>query len=239
MLDQVERRALRAVAAQFFVNGFIFASFVPRLPEIRDRIGVDLATMGLLLTASGVAGFVASAVVGRLVARFGTRRLLAITGVALAAVLPVMGYATTPAIFVLGAAGLAALDVTVDVSMNIQGSRLSEKRHAPVMNRLHALWSVGTVFGGLLASRVSAAGIALSTHLVVVGVVFVGVVVVISRRMLRTDDSLVSPDPDRVDAGAVDTDPVDTSARGPSSRRASVIFAVLGVRRDHARGLLE
>ena len=224
----MERRALRAVAAQFFVNGFIFASFVPRLPEIRDRIGVDLATMGLLLTASGVAGFVASAVVGRLVARFGTRRLLAITGVALAAVLPVMGYATTPAIFVLGAAGLAALDVTVDVSMNIQGSRLSEKRHAPVMNRLHALWSVGTVFGGLLASRVSAAGIALSTHLVVVGVVFVGVVVVISRRMLRTDDSLVSPDPDRLDAGAVDTDPVDTSARGPSSRRASVIFAVLG-----------
>ena len=43
MLDkQTQQRALRAVALQFLINGMVVASYVPRLPEIRDALGIDL-----------------------------------------------------------------------------------------------------------------------------------------------------------------------------------------------------
>ncbi|MEE8600415.1 MFS transporter [Euzebya tangerina] len=217
MLDVVERRALRAVAAQFFVNGFIYASFVPRLPEIRDRIGVDLAGIGVLLTVGGLAGFASSVLVGRLVTRFGTRRLLMGAGVALSLSLPVMGFATTPAVFLVGAAALGASDVIVDVAMNVQGSRLSEKRHTPVMNRLHALWSVGTVLGGLLASWLAGQDVPLEAHLLTVGLAFTALVLLLGRLLLANDDPLV----EQVDVKAPGSPPT-------SRRRVAIVFGLLG-----------
>ena len=34
-----DRRALQSVSVQFFANGVVYASFIPELPEIRDRVG--------------------------------------------------------------------------------------------------------------------------------------------------------------------------------------------------------
>ena len=46
------RRVIASLAVQFLVNGFVYASLVARLPQIRDRVGISLATLGLALTAS-------------------------------------------------------------------------------------------------------------------------------------------------------------------------------------------
>ncbi|MCP4222575.1 MAG: MFS transporter, partial [Actinomycetia bacterium] len=69
-------RSLRAVATQFWINGMVFASFIPRLPEIRDRIEIDLATLGLLLTLGSLGGLAGSAICGPVIQRFGTRRAM-------------------------------------------------------------------------------------------------------------------------------------------------------------------
>ncbi len=70
--SDVDRRALRSVAVQFFVNGALFASFIPRLPEIRDRVDISVDQVGLLLSLAGVAGLVGSAAVGPAITRLGT-----------------------------------------------------------------------------------------------------------------------------------------------------------------------
>jgi predicted MFS family arabinose efflux permease len=89
-------RALASVAVQFFVNGAVFASFIPRLPEIRDRVGITDATVGLFLTIAGGCGLISSAFVGRLIDRFGTRRVLVVGAVALVVVLTVIGVVRAP-----------------------------------------------------------------------------------------------------------------------------------------------
>ena len=72
-----DRRALQAVAAQFFVNGAVLASFVPRLPEIRDSLDLSLDELGAILTAGAALGLLASLWSPRIIAAFGTRRALA------------------------------------------------------------------------------------------------------------------------------------------------------------------
>ena len=64
------RKTAVAVAALFFTNGAVFASWAPRIPELADRIGVDLAGLGLTLLMMGVGGLAGTGPAGRLIDRF-------------------------------------------------------------------------------------------------------------------------------------------------------------------------
>ena len=187
--DQADSRALRAVAVQFFVNGALFASFVPRLPEIRDRVEISVAGVGALLSIAGLFGLVGSAVVGHAISRLGTRTVMIGAGGLLAMSLSVVGLATTPALLLAGLAMMMVFDVMVDVAMNMQGSWLSARRHAPVMNRLHGLWSLGALAGGAASSRVAAAEVSLAAHLLVAALVLLALLGFVGPGLLRVDET--------------------------------------------------
>ncbi len=208
-----DNRALLSVAVQFFVNGLVVASFVPRLPEIRDRIDVSTATLGALLAIGSAAGLLGSATVGRFIERFGTRRVLIGGALVLVASLAIIGLATTPAVFLLGLMTLSSMDVLVDSAMNTQASWISGRRTVPVMNRLHGLWSLGTVVGGLVAAQAAAADISLQAHLLVASAVLLAVVVFVGRGLLTEDEYAA-----RVDA------PVTTGASGRVGRRLPLLL---------------
>ena len=121
-LNTTDRRALAAVAVQFFVNGALPASFIPRLPEIRDQVGIGIATGGLLVSLAGMTGLLSSAAVGPAIERFGTRRVILGAGAVIPLSLAVIGVARTPAVLLVGLIGMMAFDVLVDVPMNMQAS---------------------------------------------------------------------------------------------------------------------
>jgi fucose permease len=186
-----DQRALIAVAVQFFLNGAVFAAFMPRLPEIKDRVGVGLGELGVLLAVAGLAGIGASTIVGPAVQRFGTRHVVIGSGTVLSASLPLIGFAQGRLLFIFGLVLMLSFDVLVDVAMNLQASWLSARRHTPVMNRLHGLWSLGTVVGGFSSSRVAAAGISLPTHLLISSAVLLVVLIGVGQHLLRVDEQPV------------------------------------------------
>ena len=210
-----DRRATASVAVQFFVNGAIFASFIPRLPEIRDRIGVSTGVLGALMTTALIIGLAGSLASARILDRFGTRVSLIGGACLLVLTLPLIGFATTPVVFVIALGFMAALDVIVDVSMNLQGSWLSARRHAPIMNRLHGLWSLGTVVGGLAAARLTASDVSLQVHLVGVSMVLSLALIFISRGLLRTDEH-------------AEGKPIGSSGIAGTSRLPLLLLAVAG-----------
>ena len=208
-------RSLRAVATQFWINGVVFASFVPRLPEIRDRIGVDLATLGLLLTLGSLGGLGGSAVCRPLIERYTTRRTMVGSTIGLIVALPLIGFASGPGVLLVGLMLLHLFDVITDVAMNLQASWLSARRPVPVINRLHGLWSIGTVVGGVGAS-IAASRVSLRTHLLVVAAVLLATLAYVAPRLLSTDPT-PSPESDGTGSGR------------HRYRKASVVFAVLAV----------
>lgn len=210
------------MAVQFFVNGALFASFLPRLPEIRDRVDISVDRVGLILSLAGLAGLAGSAMVGPAISRLGTRRVILGGGTLLALSLPIVGLAAAPWVLLVGLIGMQTFDVLVDVAMNLQGSWLSGRRHTPVMNRLHGLWSLGTVVGGLSSSRLAAAGVSLSVHLTGAAALLLVAIVYVGRGLLRIDEHPTDEQP--VDGAAVDGAAVDGAAvesRGSEVRRRS------------------
>ncbi|MFT6813331.1 MAG: MFS family permease [Gammaproteobacteria bacterium] len=173
---------------QFFVNGAVLASFVPRLPEIRQLLGLSLDQLGVMLTIGAMIGLVASVASPAIIDRFGTRRALIALVILMPVGLVIIGLASTPVVFLIGFSAILMADGVVDVAMNLQGSWLSARRHTPVMNRLHGLWSLGTVAGGLVAAQAAASGVSLRTQLIVVAAALAAGLVFVGRGLLQVDE---------------------------------------------------
>ena len=192
--DKTDRRAILAVGTQFWINGMAYAAIVPRLPDIRDRLSIGVATLGTILTIAALGGLLGSASSGWVIERFGTKRCIQIGTVATVLLLPLVGVVDTPAALVIVIGLLAMFDVVIDIGMNLQGSWLSAGRATPIMNRLHGLWSLGTVIGGIIAVRAAGSGLSLSTHLLVISAVLALTLLVSGRYLLHTDRSATRSD---------------------------------------------
>ncbi|MGY1686527.1 MFS transporter [Geodermatophilus sp. SYSU D00867] len=211
------RAARAAVAACFFVNAVLFADLVPRLPEVKDRLGVSNAELGAALAALPLGALVSALASAALMRRFGSARVASWGLVALAAA--VWGAAVAPswwlfagALFVAG-----ALDAVVDVAQNAHGLRVQRAYDRSILNSFHGLWSIGAVAGGLLGSAAAGLRVPLGVHLGVVAAVFAVVALVAHRSML--------PGPDQEE---VPGDAVPAGGRG-TLRAVALPLAALGV----------
>jgi fucose permease len=222
--SSLDQRALIAVAMQFFLNGAVFASFMPRLPEIRQRIGVNTGGLGALLSIAGIIGIAGSFLVGPAIRRFGTRHVVMLGGVILSSSLPLIGLAHGQALFLFGLVLMMTFDVFVDVAMNMQGSWLNARRHAPVMNRLHGLWSLGTFIGGVAASLIADAGISITSHLFVAAAIMLIALFAVGQRLLRVDEH---PEVEASPSTSGEFTPV--SERGRRLSPALMFFALTGL----------
>lgn len=163
------RPRVDAVALCFFANGFALAAWLPRLPGLRDDLGLSDTGVGLVLLCAGLGGLVASGLAGRVVRRLGSRTTSVAATALLGIQLALLAHAPGPV--ALGAAlfGFGLADAWADVAMNAQAGRLQARSNRSVVNRIHAVWSLGTVIGGALAAGLAGAGVSATWHFGVVG----------------------------------------------------------------------
>jgi len=205
-----------AVAALFFVNGATFSNWLPRLPEIRDHLGVGNAGLGATLLGGGLGGIIGSLVVARAMDRLGSRRLLIVAATMLSIGMPLIAVVPIAPVLLVLLTVLGTLDVLNDVAMNAQGVTVQQQLGRPIMNRLHAMWSLGFTGGAVLGSLASAARIDIRWHLGAVGLVLLSTVAIVRRWLVPHD-----PPPEPAAAGA----PAGQRAPGRAVSSATVAMA--------------
>lgn len=214
--DPSTRRSGVAVAALFAVNGATFSNWLPRLPEIRDSLGIDNAGLGATLLGGGLGGILGSLLVGRVMDRTGSRRLVTIAACALSIGLPLVAFAPTAVALAALLTVLGTLDVFNDVAMNAQGVFVQERVGRSIMNRLHAMWSLGFTGGALVGSAAMAAGLAVRTHLLVVGAVLLTTVLVVERWLVPVDPPVRENEAPEGTAGSSGDDTVPVRRVSPA-----------------------
>ena len=161
-------QARRAVSLVFALNGLAFASWAARAPAIRDELGLTSAGFGLLLLCFSIGSLSGLPVSGFVVARLGPARavvagcLLTSIGLTIAAIAISAGSVagTTPGLVLIGL-GISSWDV----AMNVEGADVERRLDRSLMPRLHAGFSLGTVVGAGLGALAAAAGLPVSTQL--------------------------------------------------------------------------
>ena len=172
----VVRRARLVVAAVFFLNGAVLASWVPHIPVVKQRLAVGDGILGLVLLCMAAGALCALSVAGWLVARHGSRFITIAAALALCAALPLPLLAPSLllvglALFVLGAANGA-----LDVSMNAQAVLVEQRCGRPIMSGFHGLFSLGGLAGAATAGLVTGLGASPAQH--VLAMAALGVVAV-------------------------------------------------------------
>ena len=164
--------ATRATYVAFTSTGFAFASWASRIPQVKERLGLDPSELGLLLLSIAAGAVLSLPSSGPVVGRFGSRRAVAAT-----AVLAGVGLVTVAVGYRIGvlpvAVGLFLFGVatgTWDVAMNVQGAVVERHLGRAIMSRFHAGFSLGTVGGALVGAAMVALEIGVTPHLLVVGV---------------------------------------------------------------------
>lgn len=187
VLDR-DRRALQALAVQFFVNGAVWATLVSRLPAVRDRVGITVGALGMVLMIGNLSSLVGSFFTARLLSKMSSRWVMIVGGCFYVAAYPVVGASRSPVVLVAALVILTWFDVFIDVAMSFQASVVSARRDVPVMNRLAGLWSLGTVSGGLVSIGVARAEIEPVIHFAVASLVLLVALAVVSSRLLPVDE---------------------------------------------------
>jgi MFS family permease len=184
------REATAGTYTAFIWSGVAFASWISRIPQIRDQLRLDPSTLGLVLLCVSAGCVLALPLSGPVVARFGSRRTVAAAAVLFGAGLATVavGSGTTVALLVVGLVVLGFATGAWDVAMNLQGTALERHLRRSIMSRFHAGFSVGTVAGALIGAAMVALRVPTAAHLAAIAILVPIVVPISARRFIADAD---------------------------------------------------
>lgn len=155
-------RERQAVSAMFLMNGYVVGNWAPKIPEFKARLGIDPATLGLLILAFGVGSLLLMPVVGAIIARDGSQRLVRATALALAPLLLAVTLAPTLWSAALTLIVLGGFTGGMDVAMNANAVAVERGMRRAIMSSCHGFWSLGGLIGagtgGLLIAAIGPLG---------------------------------------------------------------------------------
>ncbi|WP_206240590.1 MFS transporter [Novosphingobium terrae] len=175
-----------ATRLAFFVAGFAIACWAPLVPFAKARLGLDDATLGLLLLCLGSGSVAAMMVSGTLTSRFGTRPVILAGGAGVMLLLPCLAAAPSTALLALALLLFGASMGVLDVGMNVHSIEVERDAPQPLLSGFHGLYSIGGFAGAatmtacLSLGTGAVAGTMISTAFILLAIVLM------APRLLRT-----------------------------------------------------
>ncbi|BCW64048.1 MFS transporter [Arthrobacter sp. StoSoilB22] len=170
-----------AVLASYAASGIAFATWVSRLPAIRDGLNLTPGGIGLLLMCMTVASFISISASGLIVLRLGPQLTTRIGSSMVGAGLVTVGVGTSLAANPLVvAAGLIILGLGTaswNTASNVEGASLERELERHIMPHLHGSFSLGTVAAAGFGAWAAAIHMPVFWHFLISGVVVTASVV--------------------------------------------------------------
>ncbi|MFF4209500.1 MFS transporter [Streptomyces sp. NPDC001796] len=148
-----------ALTAFFALDGFVFAGWVVRIPDVKEQAGASASAMGLALLGVSAGAVITMTLTGRLCRRFGSHPVTVVCAVllSLSVALPPLAHSAPALGAVLLVFGMAYGGI--NVAFNSAAVDLVAALRRPVMPSFHAAFSlggmVGAGLGGLVAGSLS------------------------------------------------------------------------------------
>lgn len=180
-----------AVFVIFILSGLALATWVARIPGIRDDLGLgkDPSAVGLLILGMSVGAILGLTVSSPLLVRFGPHRGM-VGGLVIVAVgILLIGAGATlfhsiPSV-AIGLILLGFGNGMVDVMMNVEATAVEREVGKTLLPLMHACFSLGTVLGAGIGAAAAALAVPVVWHLVGIAVAVVVIAIVAVRFIPR------------------------------------------------------
>ena len=189
--------ARNAVFLAFLLNGFLFASLVSRIPDLRGGLSLDNGSLGLLLLSIAVGSILGLPSAGALIHRWNAGTVVRVGAVGGASGVLAAGIGAGPLGLVpVCAAGLFVFGMASglwDVAMNVEGAEVERGLGRSIMPRFHAAWSVGGIAGAAIGVPMAALEAPMPLHFGVVGLLAVVLALRGTRSFLPAEEEKAAP----------------------------------------------
>jgi predicted MFS family arabinose efflux permease len=168
MLPARLSQAARATYMVFAACGFTLATFVSRIPQLRDNLKLSAAQLGIVLLTAAAGSLISRLFSQPVVTRLGQRGTVTVASITAAGGVVGVGLSDFAGLTAL-IVGLLLLGLAAsvwDVAMNVQAATVERALGRSAMSRFHAAFSVGTVAGALVGVAMVAGGVPVATHMV-------------------------------------------------------------------------
>jgi fucose permease len=149
-MDLALRRARIAVTITFIINGFSAGSFVARIPDFKRILDISNATLGLSLLFVSAGVFLSLKPAGKYSAKYGSQPIIFFSTIAIALSYLLLGALFSLTWFWITLFIFGFVLAAQDVSMNAHAVVVEQRAGRRLMSVFHAMFSVGTLFGGIL-----------------------------------------------------------------------------------------
>jgi MFS family permease len=173
-----------AISTVFLLNGAGIGLWAAHVPTVQARMGIDTGMLSMVLLTVAGGALLAMPLMGGLTGRWGTRRMVLLSGFAFAAMTPlIMGAPSLPLLFI-AAFLFGVSNGALDVAMNANASEVETARGLPTMSSFHGFFSLGGLFGAGLGGLLVGQGLGLGHGALMVGVVTAVVLALSAPRVM-------------------------------------------------------
>ncbi|NMA97030.1 MAG: MFS transporter, partial [Phyllobacteriaceae bacterium] len=150
----------RLVMLAFFFQPIAFGSWLPRIPEVQQALGLGPAALAFALLGMPIGTLLTLPFAGPLVGKIGARTAIIVGMVlySIAASLPVMAPDATWLFIALMLAGSSIS--FVELGLNVQADLVEKATGKLIMNTSHGFWSLGIMAGSLIGTAFAGFGLA-------------------------------------------------------------------------------
>lgn len=182
-------RARVTTATVFVLHAVVFGSWTPHIPLVKERVGLHDGTLGLALLGAPIGAVLAMTVVGTVIARWGSRRIMIATMVGYGLAAPTLGLADSLAGLFSALLLFGAFQGSLDIAMNAQAVAIETAYDRPIMSSFHACWSLGAFAGAGIGTVAVGLGVGLAPQLLVIGVAVAVASPYLARPLVRNDQA--------------------------------------------------
>jgi MFS family permease len=147
--DAARVRARWAITGVYFTVGLLTSAWFTQIPQLKSELRLSDGQLGVALLVPAAGALISMQLSGRLASRFGSRPLVRIGCVTLAATMPVIGNSGGMISFVVALALFGLADGLLDIAMNAHAVAVESALGRVVMQSLHAAFSLGTIAGAV------------------------------------------------------------------------------------------
>ncbi len=157
-----------AVSTFFFVNGFLYANWTSRLPELQRFFGINNAQLGSVLFFIALGSIVSMPLAGWLGSKFGSDSIVKVTALLFCVAIPLVAISQNQWTIRLCFFFLGAASGSMDVTMNGQAVLVERLWGKVIFSSFHAVFSIGMAIGAAVGGVFSSFQVPLQSHLVMI-----------------------------------------------------------------------
>lgn len=156
------------VYAGFAIYAFSMANIYPRLPDLKDAMGIGEGALGLGLIGTPVGTLISLTFATPLLERIGFRRALLLMIPLIAAAFAIAIHAPGPLALFLMLVPAGLLIGATEIIINVEADRTEALIGRRIMNRAHSFWSIGFFGAGLFGASLAQLGLSPQAHMALV-----------------------------------------------------------------------